>query len=80
LILRDFLSERSIRMDAAALLADVDASTISKIAAGKARARPKTVIRLATALGVSARRMQAKCDASWAAANTDADEDEAVSA
>jgi hypothetical protein len=57
-------------MDAAGLLAGVDGSTISKIAGGKVRARPKTVVRLATSLGVSARRMQAMCDESWAAANT----------
>jgi len=74
--LRDFLGEREIRMDAAGLLAGVDGSTISKIANGRSRARPKTVVRLATALGVSARRMQAMCDESWAVANTSADEAE----
>jgi transcriptional regulator with XRE-family HTH domain len=87
--LREFLGARGVRMDAAGLLAGLDGSTISKIAAGKVRARPKTVVRLATSLGVSARRMQAMCDASWAAANAEAgsveehqsaNEDEAVPA
>lgn len=67
--LREFLGARGVRMDAAGLLAGLDGSTISKIASGKSRARPQTVVRLATSLGVSARRMQAMCDASWKAAN-----------
>lgn len=65
--LREFLGTRGVRLDAAGLLADVDASTISRIANGKVRARPATVVRLATALGTSARRMQAMCDESWRA-------------
>jgi plasmid maintenance system antidote protein VapI len=72
--LRDFLSERGIRMDAAGLLAGVDASTISRIASGKARARPGTVVRLAAALGTSARRMQCMCDNSWDSARRETDE------
>jgi len=67
--LREFLMLRGVRMDAAGLLAGVDASTISRIAAGKARARPATIVRLATALGTSARRMQAICDESWRTAH-----------
>jgi transcriptional regulator with XRE-family HTH domain len=69
--LREFLTDRGVRMDAAGLLAGVDASTISRIAAGKARARPQTVVRLAGALGISARRMQAMCDESWLSARSD---------
>jgi plasmid maintenance system antidote protein VapI len=63
--LRDLLTQRNIKMDAAATLADVSASTISRICAGSEKARPKTVVALAQALGVSARRMQALCDASY---------------
>lgn len=74
--LRDFLVSRDIRQDAAAVLAGVDASTISRIGMGQTRARPQTVVRLARALGVSARRMQAMCDASWAAAHEGQDEAE----
>lgn len=73
--LREFLGERDIRMDAAGLLAGLDGSTTSKISGGKARARPQTVVRLAKSLGVSARRMQAMCDASWEAANSDDEAD-----
>lgn len=75
--LRDFLSVRGVRMDAAGLLAGVDASTISRIANGKARARPATVVKLATALGTSARRMQGMCDRSWEAARGEAAADAA---
>lgn len=54
-------------MDAAAVLAGVSTSTISRICSGTEKARPKTVTALAKALGISARRMQAMCDASYAA-------------
>ena len=76
--LRDLLRERGITLDAAAVLAAVDTSTVSRIVNGKARARPVTVVRLARALGISARRLQVMCDAAWAGAQ--AGEDEAVSA
>ena len=68
--LRDLLRERGIRTDAAALLVGRDKATISRIATGKTRAQPETVIRLAKALGMSVRRTQAVCDASWAAAHS----------
>lgn len=67
--LKALLSERGLRYDAAAMLADVDKATISRIANGKMRARPETVVRLATALGISARRMKAICDAAYEAAH-----------
>ena len=63
LTLREFLASRGITQDAAGLLADVDGSTISRIANGQTRARPRTVVKLAKALGVGALRMQAMCDA-----------------
>jgi plasmid maintenance system antidote protein VapI len=69
--LKDMFAERGLRYDAAAMLADVDEATISRIANGKARARPETVVRLARALGISARRMEAICAASHAAAHAD---------
>jgi plasmid maintenance system antidote protein VapI len=69
--LKDLLAERGLRYDAAAMLADVDKATISRIANGKARARPETVVRLAKVLGISARRMQDICAASHAAASDD---------
>jgi transcriptional regulator with XRE-family HTH domain len=67
--LRDLLNERGVRMDAAGLLAGKDKATISRIASGKTRAQPGTIVALARALGVSARRMQAVCDESWEAAH-----------
>lgn len=60
--LREFLYSRGITQDAAGVLADVDASTISRICNGQTKARPRTVVKLAKALGVSARRMQLICD------------------
>lgn len=74
--LRSFLAIRDISQDAAGLLAGVDGSTISRISSGQVQARPKTVVKLAKALGVSACRMQAMCDASWAAAHEGQDEAE----
>ena len=68
---REFLRERDITMEAAGVLAGVDASTISRICTGQARARPRTVVSLARALGVSAKRMQAMCDSHWLAAHPD---------
>ena len=69
--LKQLLADRNLRLDAAGILAGVNKATISRIANGKTRARPETVVRLARALGISARRMQLICDASWAAANED---------
>jgi len=69
--LRELLRERGVTLDAAAVLADVDTSTVSRIVSGKSRARPVTIVRLARALGISARRLQVMCDAAWAAAQTD---------
>ena len=67
--LRDLLTERDIRMDAAAVLAGVSTSTISRVCSGTEQARPQTVVSLAKALGVSARRMQSLCDAAYSAAH-----------
>jgi transcriptional regulator with XRE-family HTH domain len=66
---RELLAVRGLRMDAVGLLAGKDKATISRIAAGKAKAQPETVVRMAKALGISATRMQAICDESWAAAH-----------
>ena len=69
--LREFLNSRDVTLDAAGLLAGVDASTISRICSGQVRARPTTVVKLAKALGVSARRMCAMCDAGYLAPHPD---------
>ena len=67
--LRDLLTERKIKMDAAAMLAGVSTSTISRICSGAEKARPQPIVALAEALGVSARRMQALCEAAYSAAH-----------
>ena len=68
--LKDLFAERGLKYDAAAMLADVDKATISRIANGKTRARPETIVRLSRALGISARRMEAICAASHTAAHS----------
>ncbi len=67
--LRELVADRDLRMDALGLLARRDKATVSRIVAGKTRAEPETVVAMARALGISARRMQALCDASWEAAH-----------
>jgi transcriptional regulator with XRE-family HTH domain len=67
--LRELMAERHIRLDGAAILSGKDKATISRIAAGKSRAQPETVVALARGLGISARRMQAICDESWRVAH-----------
>jgi plasmid maintenance system antidote protein VapI len=75
--LKDLFAERgNPPLDGLALLAGTDKATISRISNGRQRARPETVVKLARALGVSARRMKAMCDASWAAAHEGQDEAE----
>jgi hypothetical protein len=69
--LRELLTARQMRYDAAALIVGKDKATISRIAGGKSRAQPETVVALARGLGISARRMQAICDESWQAAHPD---------
>jgi transcriptional regulator with XRE-family HTH domain len=62
--LKELLADRGLTYDAVALIARVDKATISRIANGKIRPRPETVVRLAKGLGISARRMDAICAAS----------------
>ena len=63
--LRDVLVIRGLTMDALAVIGGVDTATISKICAGKARATPRTVVKLARGLGINARRMARLCDQAW---------------
>lgn len=62
--LRELRKARNLSMEAIGVLGGVDTSTISRIETGKQRASNETVVRLAMALGVSAKRMRAICDAS----------------
>ena len=63
--LRELLDARGLTMDATALLGRVDTATISRICSGQARATPQTIVRIARALGVNARRMGRLCDQAW---------------
>jgi plasmid maintenance system antidote protein VapI len=65
--LRDLLRERGLTFEAASVLAGVDTSVISRVVNGKRQARPETIVRLARALGISARRLQALADAAYTA-------------
>lgn len=56
--LGQLLDERHFPLDAAALLADVDPSAVSRWRAGKTRPRPTSLIRLAQGLGISVTRMR----------------------
>lgn len=62
--LREVRKARGLAMDAVAMLAGVDTSTVSRIETGKQAASNETVVRLAMAFGISARRMRTICDAS----------------
>jgi plasmid maintenance system antidote protein VapI len=57
--LRELFRERGLTFDAAAVLAGVETSSISRIVNGQMGARPETIVRLARALGISAKRLQA---------------------
>ena len=69
--LRELLQVRGITMEALAVLADRDLATVSRIVNGLQRPRPETVVQLARALGIGAKRMQGMCEAAWAAAHQD---------
>jgi len=65
--LRQLLTVRGLSMDAVGMLAGVDTATISRICSGQVRPTPQTIFKLATALGINARRMRTLCDAAWKA-------------
>jgi len=65
----DLLRDRGLTYEAAAVLAQVETSTISRIARGQSKARPQTIVTLARALGISPKRLEAMTDAAWAAAH-----------
>lgn len=57
--LRELRKERQLTLEALEVLAGVDIATISRIERGLSEPRPETVVKLARALGISARRMAA---------------------
>lgn len=68
--LAELLRDRGLTYDAAAVLAQVETSTISRIVRGQTRARPQTIVTLARALGISAKRLEAMAAAAWGAAHS----------
>jgi plasmid maintenance system antidote protein VapI len=67
----DLLRQRGLTYEAAAVLAQVETSTISRIARGQSRARPQTIVTLARALGISPKRLEAMTGSAWDAAHPD---------
>jgi len=69
--LGDLLRERGLTYEAAAVLAQIETSTISRIVRGQSRARPQTIVTLARALGISPKRLESMAGAAWASAHPD---------
>lgn len=67
--LAEFIADRNLSVDALAVLGEIDPSTAYRIVTGKSRPRPVTVVRLARALGIGARRMQDICRVTWTEAH-----------
>jgi transcriptional regulator with XRE-family HTH domain len=57
--LRQLRKERGLTLEAVAVLGDVDPATISRVERGLVQPQPETIVRLARALGISAKRMAA---------------------
>lgn len=57
--LRELRKQRGLTLEALAVLAGIDPGGVSKIERGLAQPRPETVVKLARALGIGARRMNA---------------------
>ena len=55
--LREIRRERGLSLEAVGYLAGVDQSTVSRIERGLVAPQPQTVVRLATALGISVKRL-----------------------
>ena len=68
--LGDLLRDRGLTYEATAVLAQVETSTISRIVRGHSKAKPQTIVTLARALGVSAKRLEAMTTAAWDAAHS----------
>jgi plasmid maintenance system antidote protein VapI len=75
--LRELFRQRGLSFEAVSVIAGVDTSVISRVVNGKRQARPETIVKLARALGIGARRLQAMADAAYDAEHS---EDQAVSA
>jgi plasmid maintenance system antidote protein VapI len=68
--LGELLRDRGLTYEAVAVLAQVETSTISRIVRGQSKAKPQTIVTLARALGISAKRLEAMTKATWDAAHS----------
>lgn len=57
--LRELRRNRGLSLEAVGYLAGVDQATVSRIERGKVQAKPETTVKLATALGISVKRLAA---------------------
>lgn len=55
--LRELRRERGLSLEAVGFLAGVDQATVSRIERGLVAPRPETIVKLATALGISVKRL-----------------------
>lgn len=67
------IERRGLGPDQAAVLAEVNPTTVRRIIRGTVRAQPKTVVSFARALGIGALRMKTMMDAHWLDAHPDED-------
>lgn len=65
------IRDRGLTYDATSVMAGGDIGVISRIVNGKRRGSRETIVRLARALRISARRLQAMAGAAYAAAHSD---------
>lgn len=68
--LAGLLRDRGLTYEAAAVLAQVETSTISRIVRGRSKARPQTIVTLARALAISPKRLESMTRAAWEAAHS----------
>lgn len=68
--LGELLRARGLTYEAAAVLAQVETSTISRIVRGQSKAKPQTIVTLARALGISAKRLEGMTRAAWETAHS----------
>lgn len=68
--LGELLRDRGLTHDAAAVLGQVETSTISRWVRGQSKPRPQTIVTLARALGISAKRLEAMTKVAWDAAHS----------
>jgi transcriptional regulator with XRE-family HTH domain len=69
--LRQLFRARGLTNEAVGVLANTHPSTVGRVLRGEQRARRETVVALARALGISARRMQQMCEAHYLAAHSE---------